>query len=160
MGTRQKPEELVNRLCEWAQQMSDIAGVFLVGSHARGHPTAQSDVDLVLLASEPRTYLDDVSWVSQFGTPECITREDWGKVQSLRVVYSGGQEIEYGITTPDWASHPIPQSTQEVLAGGMRLLYDRTGDLARAIERVPNPAIKAQHDLDWRVAEDEGGSWF
>jgi predicted nucleotidyltransferase len=133
-----KPEMVIEAFCTWARQRPDIAGVFLVGSHARGDATSDSDIDLVILTSEPEPYLDDVSWVSQFGTARSVDREDWGKVQSLRVFYAGGPEVEYGITTPDWASHPVPQRTQEVLAGGMKLLFDRTGVFADAIKRIPN----------------------
>jgi len=133
-----KPEKMIKEFCTWARERADIAGVFLVGSHARGDATSESDVDLVMLTSEPKPYLDDVSWVSQFGASESVEHEDWGKVQSLRVFYAGGPEVEFGITTLDWASHPVPESTQGVLKGGMKLIFDRTGELAQAIGKIPN----------------------
>ena len=133
-------EQIITRFCRWAQQRHDISGVFLVGSHARETASPTSDVDLVILTSEPQRYLEDFSWVSEFGDFNSIQHEDWGAVQSIRVFYKNGPEIEYGITTPDWASSPIPQSTLDVLAGGMKLLFDRSGMLAEAITGVPNSA--------------------
>jgi predicted nucleotidyltransferase len=129
------PEEFITNFCEWARKKPDVAGILLVGSHARGKASPESDIDLVLLTSQPALYLDDLSWVSVFGSPSSVTKEDWGKVQSVRVFYPDGLEIEYGITTPDWVSLPVPQSTRKVLAAGVKLLFDRTGKLAEAIEK-------------------------
>lgn len=133
-----KHKNVITEIYTWAQHKPDITGVFLVGSYDRGDAVPESDIDLVILTYEPKRYLDDVSWLLYFGVPESVEHEDWGNVQSLRVFYTDGPEVEFGITTPDWASHPVPQSTQDVLKGGMRLLFDRMGQLSQAIEKIPN----------------------
>lgn len=140
LGNEMTEQELIEAFARWVEQDSNVAGVFLVGSYARGDASPESDVDLVILTSRPGSYVSDTSWVGNFGSPSSVVLEDWGAVQSVRVHYSSGPEVEYGITTPDWATTPIPQSTQNVLADGMKLLFDRTGELEKATREVPNIA--------------------
>jgi hypothetical protein len=135
-------QELIEAFPRWVEQDPNVAGVFLVGSYARGEASPESDLDLVILTSRPYSYLSDTSWVDNFGSPSSVVLEDWGKVKSVRVHYSNGSEVEYGITTPDWATHPVPQSTQNVLADGMKLLLDRTGELEKAIRKIPDNEIQ------------------
>lgn len=120
--------DIIEALPIWAVHNEDIAGVFLVGSYARGDASAESDIDFVLLTNTPEKYLCDDAWVKNFGDPKSLSREDWGKVQSLRVYYTEGLEVEYGITTPDWAIHPVPESTRKVLEGGFKLLFGKDGE--------------------------------
>jgi len=128
--------EIITAFPLWAARDPRVAGVFLVGSHARGEATTESDVDFVLLTSLPEKYIDDTRWVRRFGDPLSVVLEDWGKVRSVRVHYASGLEVEFGVTTPDWASYPVPMSTQEVLTRGMQLLYDRSGELKYAINNM------------------------
>lgn len=120
-----------------------MTGVFLVGSHARGIAASESDVDLVVLTTEPKRYLDDFTWVSAFGDFKSIRHEDWGMVQSIRVFYEDGHEIEYGITTPALASHPIPGMPDRGSLCGKKLL--RADPRMRADRRayaVDNPSLR------------------
>ena len=87
---------------EWAKTEPDLMALALVGSHARGEASPQSDVDLILLLRNPKEYLKDRNWISEFGEPGHIVQEDWGKVTSLRVLYADGLEIEYGLSNLDW----------------------------------------------------------
>jgi len=137
-------QQIIEAFPRWAMQKPNVTGIFLVGSYARGDASPESDVDLVILTSRPDAFLSNTSWVGNFGSPSSVVTEDWGKVQSIRVHYVDGPEVEYGITTSDWATHPIPQSTQNVLADGMKLLFDRTGELEKAIDKIPNKKI---HDI-------------
>jgi hypothetical protein len=40
-------------------------------------------------------------------------------------LYQNGVEVEYGITTPDWAAIPLDAGTREVISGGMIVLFER-----------------------------------
>jgi hypothetical protein len=106
-------------------------GAALVGSHARGEARPDSDVDLMIITTEPQRYVEDDSWVGVFGCVETVTVERWGAVTSLRVHYEGGPEVELGITTPEWAStDPVDPGTERVVRDGIRPLLDRAGMLA------------------------------
>ena len=126
-------EQFLSAVVRWASAQPDIRAVALVGSHARGAAKSTSDVDLVILTTCPRRYLEDTGWATRFGTVARQQLEDWGKVTSLRVWYQDGEEVEFGITTPDWVAQPIDEGTRRVISGGIRVLFDREDCLASAI---------------------------
>jgi len=109
----------------WASDRSDVQAIALVGSYARGEARDDSDIDLVLLTDEPQKYLDDIQWTERFGSVEKHQTEDYGKLISIRVWYQNGTEVEYGITTPDWAAVPLDAGTREVILGSMIVLFER-----------------------------------
>lgn len=112
----------------WASDQPDVQGIALVGSYARGAPRDDSDIDLVILTEQPKTYLDDIKWAERFGGVEKHQTEDYGKLTSARVWYQNGVEVEYGFTTPDWAAIPLDAGTREVILAGIIVLFER-GDL-------------------------------
>jgi predicted nucleotidyltransferase len=125
----------VNRFLDefaaWAAAQPDIVAVALVGSYARNAATETSDIDLVIIASQPETYLQDVAWTRQFGQVRQCQIEDYGKVTSIRVWYTDGREVEYGITDASWAALPLDEGTHRVISDGMRVLFEREPILSR-----------------------------
>ena len=108
-----------------------MLGLALVGSHARGDARPDSDVDLVLVYREPSRLLVDTAWVSTFGEAHEVCREDWGLIQSVRVVYRDGSEVEFGVTGIAWTETPPDGTTAAVVRGGCSILLDRDGSLGR-----------------------------
>jgi hypothetical protein len=82
------------------------------------------------LTNEPDRYLQDTTWAEQFGVVAKQQIEAYGKVVSLRVWYDGGPEVEYGLTTPNWASPPLDPGTQTVISAGMQVLFEREARLS------------------------------
>ena len=115
----------------WAYAQPDIQAVALVGSYARNAATETSDIDLVIIASQPETYLQDVAWTRRFGQVRRQQVEDYGKVTSIRVWYTDGREVEYGITDEGWAALPLDEGTHRVISDGMRVLFEREPILSR-----------------------------
>lgn len=111
----------------WAERFPDIDAIVLVGSYARGEARESSDVDLVIMASSPAELIENVRWVDNFGTPVRIALEDWGKVQSIRVFYNHGLEIEFGITSRNWLTPPVDQGTLKVIKDGIQVIYKKEG---------------------------------
>ena len=89
-------EDFLLTVEQWARDRVDIEGVGLVGSHARGVATPDSDVDLVILTTDPEPYFLNKTWALAFGEIERNQVEDYGKVRSLRIQYEKGLEVEYG----------------------------------------------------------------
>ena len=133
-------EQLVSAVARWAEGQIDILSVALVGSHARGAARSDSDVDFVILCTEPARYLQQQSWIFEFGVARDVSVEDWGKVQSIRVFYADGPEAEYGITSSAWAALPLEDGAFQVLKDGVAVLFDRDGGLTHAVERVQESA--------------------
>jgi len=127
-------DELVKAVASWAENHVDIVSVALVGSHARGAARSDSDVDLVIQCASPARYLGDLTWISEFGVAKDVSVEDYGVVQSVRVFYEDGPEVEYGITSSEWATLPLDEGTLKVLRDGVKVLLDRDGSLNRAVE--------------------------
>ena len=120
----------------WARSQPDIEAVALVGSYARDVATESSDVDLVILTSGVDRYLRDRSWVSLFGEATECREEDYGRVTSVRAFYESGLEVEYGFTRPDWADTPLDEGTLSVVRGGMKILHDPQGIVARMQQEI------------------------
>lgn len=127
--------DFLNSFIAWSSNQPDVQGVALVGSYARGDARNESDIDMVILTDHPQKYLEDTDWTERFGTPEKYQLEDYGKLTSLRVWYRDGHEVEYGITTPDWAANPLDQGSRKVIDGGMSVLFERGDLLSRHIKK-------------------------
>ncbi|MBM3695129.1 MAG: nucleotidyltransferase domain-containing protein [Actinobacteria bacterium] len=123
---------LLDGVAAWAAQCPGVGAVALVGSYAGGRARPDSDVDLVVLATDPAVLLGDRGWLHRFGAPESVAVESWGAVTSLRVHYTDGLEVEWGLAAPLWAAvDPLDPGTARVVAAGLRPLYDPDGLLAR-----------------------------
>lgn len=124
-------ERFLNAFAAWAAEEVGVKTVLLVGSYARGAATPASDIDLLLLVTDPRVYVEDPGWAGAFGAVERSAVEDWGKVTSLRVWYAAGPEVEFGFATPDWMASPLDDGTRKVLEDGFRVLYRRSEGCAK-----------------------------
>ncbi|HLO30827.1 MAG TPA: nucleotidyltransferase domain-containing protein [Anaerolineales bacterium] len=124
-------QDFINDFVDWASSQSDVQGVALVGSYARGAAREDSDIDLVILTDQFPKYVEDRQWIEIFGAVEKHQTEDYGKLTSVRVWYQSGLEVEYGLTPPDWAAIPLDEGTREVIRGGMLVLFERGNLLSR-----------------------------
>ena len=132
---RTDPQSLIDAVALWWRHRPGAVAAALVGSFARGEARPDSDIDFVLLCRDPHVYLEDTAWVQQFGEPAAIRRETWGDVVSLRVSYADF-EIEFGLTSPAWASDPDDPGVQQVIRQGIGILHDEEGTLAARVERI------------------------
>lgn len=122
----------LNDLSAWAEARSDVLGLALVGSHARGAGRPDSDVDLVMLCVKPIALANRNDWVARFGKVREVVSEKYGVVRALRVFYEDGLEVEFGLGPSEWTHVPLDAGTQRVISDGMRILYDQIGLLRDA----------------------------
>ena len=125
MKTIEYIREFLDSFVEWASAREDVQALALVGSYARDEARDDSDIDFVILTSQPEKYLEDLNWMEHFGQVEKYQTEDYGKLTSVRVWYQNGMEVEYGFTTPDWAAPPLDAGAQRVLRDGMKVLFEQ-----------------------------------
>jgi uncharacterized protein len=131
------PQQFLAELAAWAADRDDIVAVALVGSYARGTAGPSSDVDVVILANNPHFYLADTAWIRHFGEANPPEHEDYKMVQSLRVTYTNGLEVEFGLTVPQWAgAEGLNAGTREIVSDGCRIIFDRHGMLADLLRTV------------------------
>jgi predicted nucleotidyltransferase len=120
----------------WASTQPAIVAILTVGSHARGTAGTDSDIDLIVVTSEHALFLADLSWLSTFGNPRTIDHEDYGLVQSIRVAYDHGLEVEFGIAKAGWLDAVVTdQSTRRVVVGAL-ILYDPQHKAAEALAQA------------------------
>jgi hypothetical protein len=123
--------EFLRDITEWVSNQQDIQALALVGSYARNAAKETSDVDLVLIVADPNVYLKDRTWVQRFGIVKEQQIEDYGLLISIRVFYTDGREVEYGITDERWSAVPLEEGTRQVIADGMQVLFERGNILSR-----------------------------
>ncbi len=127
----QQVSDFLTQFTAWAKDHSDILAAALVGSYARGAARPDSDVDLVVIATDPAQYLSDVKWIAQLGEPARYQTEDYGLLTSLRVWYSDGLEVEYSFTDERWVAIPLDAGTRQVISDGMKILFEQGELLSR-----------------------------
>jgi len=125
-------EKFLASATAWAARQPAVKALALVGSHARGTARPDSDVDLLILGEGAAELVHHVEWTSRFGEVTRSTVEDWARVKSIRVWYADGLEVEFGVTTPDWALEP-DEGTWGVVRDGLRVLLDHDGVLRRLV---------------------------
>ncbi len=132
--------EIVTAATAWARSDPRARAVALVGSRARGTARSSSDVDLVVLSTEPAGLASEEAWLAVFGA-DLVGRRSWGALVERRLRRPSGVEVDVGIVAITWAStSPIDAGTRRVIAGGCRVLYDPDGlltALCAAVERNP-----------------------
>jgi predicted nucleotidyltransferase len=125
MGKSDPVSAFLEQFRIWGSKADDISAVILVGSYARGEARLDSDIDLVIIAESPERYLLEQSWLENFGQPLKTQHEDWGLVQSLRVWYGSGLEIEFGFTSNAWIAEPLDGGTRKVLEDGFHFIINK-----------------------------------
>lgn len=138
---------------DWARSRDDIRALVVVGSQARADLPADrwSDLDLIFLLANPKPYLEDASWVEQFGTPvvtflETTLDGHWER----RVLYETGEDVDF-VLFPESVVERLADSegAAALLERGYRVLVDRIGieeELAK-ISAKPRRTEPTQHDF-------------
>lgn len=133
-------QEVLNATDVLRASVSGIVAVALVGSWARSAGRQDSDVDLIVLSSEPDALLagDATAWGSVFGEGvELIRCADFGLLQERRLRRADGLEVEVGVGGPEWArTDPPDAGSARVVRDGMRILFDPLALLAAFADAV------------------------
>jgi predicted nucleotidyltransferase len=139
-------ELILQVVLAWARAQPKIRAVALVGSHARGSARPASDIDLVLLATEPDGFRVNTKWVEQIDWHAIDARtrkwqdESYGAAWSRRVwLAPHDREIELTFVSLNWANaNPINAGTRRVISEGCLILHDPDRVLVclcRAVDR-------------------------
>ena len=136
----ERAEKIIEVVLKWARAQPTVCAVALVGSHARGTATADSDIDFVMLTTDPDFFHRDTGWIDAIGWEACGASpanwqdEEYGKLWSRRIRLEPDQhELEMGFALPSWADvHPLDAGTRQVVADGCRVLHDPKGLLVRS----------------------------
>jgi len=160
------PEQRLERIAAWAADEASISGVIVVGSRARTATPADaySDTDVVLVCDDSEPYIADDTWVAAFGNPVLTFVEPTAlRVRyERRVLYDDGGDVDLvPITFENAASALASSSAGDLVGRGIRVLVDKTGELAKLLESrrdeagaLPWPPVATE------VANLVGDFWY
>lgn len=118
-------EKFINQIHDWAMKEESIESIILVGAYAKGTHHATSDVDLCIITTNKLRWLNEQSFIEQFGRIEKKQTEADGLCTSIGVWYQSGQEVEFGFVEPTWISTPLDTGTLRVLQDGYKVIIDK-----------------------------------
>ncbi|CAN5738722.1 hypothetical protein BH20ACT14_BH20ACT14_17860 [soil metagenome] len=154
LNVNTRTELMTAAVADWARAREEVRALLVVGLQARADTPADrwSDLDLIFFIEDPKPYLEDASWVEEFGVPvvtflEATLDGHWER----RVLYETGEDVDF-VLFPASISERLETSkgAAELLARGYRLLIDRAG-IAETLERsaaMPRPSGPTQHDFN------------
>lgn len=124
MASRHEVREFLQGLVAWCSDRADVRAIALVGSWARGDATSGSDIDVVLLTTDPASYLRTDAWAIAIGATVVSTRR-WGVLTERRLITATGVEADFGVVDPTWAATaPLDEGTAQVAHDGLIPVYD------------------------------------
>lgn len=128
-------DEIIKRFFAWAKAQSNIRCAAIVGSRARtDHPADEwADLDIVIFADNPQTFIEPGDWVSKFGTVVLTFVEQTGDGSSLerRVMYEGGLDVDFAFFPLEMISrilnNEVSETIYNALGRGVKVLFDKDG---------------------------------
>jgi aminoglycoside 6-adenylyltransferase len=126
-------QDMVDRFVIWAQSRPDVRAGVILGSWARNEMPADnmSDLDLLVIVSDPSVFLSEASWLLSFGEP-CLTFVEptaTGNFKERRVAFKDGRDIDFSLVPVDairqMVGQKIPAEIADVFRRGFRILVDK-----------------------------------
>lgn len=173
-------EAFQHRLIQWAEATPDIRALLLFGSHAvEGRADRWSDLDLIVISTNPDRYLGDEAWLRTFGNLWSATMYRYHPPEKgvpdplgghlVRVLYEDALECDMLLSAAPAPGAPLPDKITMTLRGDHRILLDKDGLLrsspaasgARAHSRRPPTSDEFQRTVsDFLLAATETAKWL
>jgi aminoglycoside 6-adenylyltransferase len=141
-------ERLIERFVRWAQDQRDIRAAFVIGSRARAdHPADQwSDLDIIVVATDPERYLSSAGWLENIGTPwiTFLERTATDDEMERRVLFEGGLDVDFALTSQRtirqlarvlWVQRRVPQLLRLLPAGSHRRIMQQVAVFRDIVRR-------------------------
>ena len=144
--TSQAYERLITKFIPWAQGREDIRAAAVIGSRARGanHPADEfSDLDIILVVTDPQIYIATGGWVEAIGVPwlAFVEKTPDGRISERRVLFEGGLDVDFAFVTLDEVREMLKTGIEPDLADmfrrGVRGLVDKDGLAAQMLAAAP-----------------------
>lgn len=126
-------DELEARIAAWAAAQPAIRAVIVIGSRARGNADQWSDLDLLILTTDPARYAADPGWTSAFGEVWLTYMEPTGLGDpEWYIVFAGGLKIDAVLLRVDDAALDLealvePFDDWDAFRRGANVIFDRSG---------------------------------
>ena len=131
-------ERLIENLVAWANAQDDVRAAVVIGSRARSdHPADRwSDLDVLIVASDPQRYWLTADWLAAVGTPWLtFTEPTFDGGLERRALFAGGLDVDFAFLPLDvarqMAGTALPPDVADILRRGARVLVDKDGLVAQ-----------------------------
>lgn len=151
--------QLIERIAAWARGRPDLRAVLVIGSRARSDYPADpwSDLDVVLVTTDPDVYLAGADWLEALGTVWITFLEPTavGGQLERRVLFAGGLDVDFSVVPYRdlvmMERQGLPPEVGAVLRRGVRTLLDRDGCALRleAAARLQAASVPAPTQADF-----------
>lgn len=145
-------EKLIERLVKWAENRPDIRVLMIVGSRARmDHPADKwSDLDVIVVATDPRRYLSTTEWLENLGKPLLTFLEPTvGGQMERRVLFEGMLDVDFSIIPREvilrLLQGEIPPQILEIFKRGVHVLLDKDGITSQLYRRFSSVELPPPH---------------
>ena len=141
-------EALIRKLLNWANDVSNIKVVLIVGSRARSKYPADewSDLDAIIVTSNPDFYVSTTDWIGNMGTPilTFIEPTATGVGIERRVLYENMLDVDFSIVpfesfsqlTKGDASTKTKNEIKDLVNRGIISIIDKAGFVAEVQKLV------------------------
>ncbi len=138
-------DTLIDRFVAWAARQAPIRAAAIVGSRARTDRPADawSDLDLVVIATDPQRYLMTTDWLAEIAVPHLTFLESTavGNLTERRVLFDGARDVDFSFVPTSvidhWHHEGLDDAVAHVVQRGVRLLFDKDSDFRALLARVP-----------------------
>lgn len=140
-------DDLLARFVAWAEACPEVRAAAVIGSRARADRPADewSDLDLLMIVTDPARFLDQTDWLESIGTPWLTFLETTATRSGMerRVLFEGGLDVDF-VPVPQeqvrWiAQHGLPADVAGVVRRGIRFVVDKDG-FAMVLGQAPRTA--------------------
>jgi aminoglycoside 6-adenylyltransferase len=160
-------EQLIDRFVAWAQTQPDIRAAVVLGSRARRDRPADewSDLDLLVITTDPGRLLSQTDWLEQLGTPWLTFLEQTavGGGNERRVLFEGGLDVDFAPAPVElarqFATDGWPAEIAAVIRRGMRFVLDKDG-LAASLALPPDEQPAPQPPTRERFLNLVNDFWY
>lgn len=130
---------LIERVAAWAEPRADLRAAIIVGSYARHEQPADrwSDLDLLLVTTNPQFYLATSDWLAAIGEPWLTFLESTavGSLVERRVLFADALDVDFSIVPfeifQQMLTAGLSADVRSVFQRGMRVLFDKDGVAAQ-----------------------------
>jgi len=160
-------ESLIERFVAWAQDRPDIRLAVILGSRARVRLPADewSDLDLLLMVTDPEPYLANFDWLRNLGDVRATFLEPtpMGDGMGCRVLFNGGLDVDFSIVssapTEQGIVHDPHSETTKILGRGMHVLLDRDGRVP-PVDQTPTESGSWSPPAQSEFIETANDFWY
>ncbi|MFC4553391.1 aminoglycoside 6-adenylyltransferase, partial [Halorussus sp. GCM10023401] len=123
-------DAFLDDLVAWAERREDVLAAVVLGSRARDadRPADEwSDLDCLLVTTDPDGYLADADWLADLGDAWLTFRESTatGDLTERRALFAPGLDVDFVPVSAD-SLEAVAAAGSDVLARGYRVVYDET----------------------------------